>query len=241
MRALHTLSVGLVAVAVAALALLVLREPAPVNAAANDSIEGKVVLEGKVPARNALDMSSDPVCAAKNKGATDETVVVGKAGALKDVHVSIESGQAGEHEAPNTPVVIEQVGCIYRPRISGAMRGQEVQIVNGDKTLHNVHAYRAKRTAFNRAQPSGAKPIAFKKLGKAGTVFTLKCDVHTWMAAYVPITDHPFFDVTGADGSFSIKDVPRGKSYTLEAWHPKYGLKSMKVKSGDANVKIAFP
>jgi len=35
-----------------------------------------------------------------------------------------------------------------------------------------------------------------------------KCDVHGWMNAYVGVLDHPFYAVTGADGSFSLKGCP---------------------------------
>jgi plastocyanin len=214
---------------------------APVGAGGSDTIEGVVKLDGTAPARAVIDMSSDPSCS-KTK-IKDETVIVGKGGGLADVHVRIKSGEVGAHKAPATPVVIDQVGCMYRPRVSGAMEGQQVQIVNADPTMHNVHAYKGEkqRTAFNRAQPANAKPIMEKRLGKPGTTFTLKCDVHKWMAAFVPITDHPFFDVTSDSGAFSIAGVPTGKSYTLEAWHPKYGLKTQTVKPGDKSVSIQFP
>jgi hypothetical protein len=40
------------------------------------------------------------------------------------------------------------------------------------------------------------------------------------MFAYVGVFDHPYFAVTGKDGSFTIKGVPPGK-YVLEAYHVK--------------------
>ena len=49
-----------------------------------------------------------------------------------------------------------------------------------------------------------------------------KCDVHPWMTGYVAVTDHPFFAVTGDDGSFTIPNVPAG-TYTIEAWHERFG------------------
>ncbi len=234
MRAVPYILVGLF------VGLLPLLRSAPVGAGGSGAIEGVVKLTGDPPKRAVINMGSDSAC---SKGSKDESVIVGAGGGLKDVHVRIKSGEVGTHKAPTKPVVIEQVGCMYRPRMSGAIKGQEVHIVNGDSTMHNVHAYKGvkQRTAFNRAQPANAKPIMTKKLGKAGTTFTLKCDVHKWMAAFVPITDHPFFDVTSDDGAFSIKGVPTGKSYTLEAWHPVYGLKTQTVKAGDSNVELVFP
>ena len=37
-----------------------------------------------------------------------------------------------------------------------------------------------------------------------------KCDVHGWMNAYVGVLDHPYFAVTGADGTFELKGLPPG-------------------------------
>ena len=123
------------------------------------------------------------------------------------------------------------------------MVGQPVAIRNSDKTMHNVHAYIGKETWFNRSQPKGAPEIVERDTGEAGEVFELKCNVHAWMHSYIPIADHPYFDVSGTDGGFSIKNVPAG-SYTLEAWHPKFGLKSTKVtvgSSGGTKASFVFP
>lgn len=44
----------------------------------------------------------------------------------------------------------------------------------------------------------------------------LTCSVHPWMTAYAGVLDHPFYAVTGPDGRFEIKNLPKGK-YVLEA------------------------
>lgn len=62
-----------------------------------------------------------------------------------------------------------------------------------------------------------------------------KCDVHPWMFAYVSVFDHPYFAVSGKDGSFTIKNVPAGK-YTLEATHRKGGTVSKEIEVKDGNV-----
>jgi hypothetical protein len=49
------------------------------------------------------------------------------------------------------------------------------------------------------------------------------------MGAYMGVFDHPFFAVTGDDGTFSLKKLPPGE-YTLEAWHETYGTQTTKVK-----------
>jgi hypothetical protein len=54
--------------------------------------------------------------------------------------------------------------------------------------------------------------------------------------------DHPYFAVTGSDGSFEIKNVPPG-SYTIAAWHEKLGTKDKTVAlspSGTASADFHF-
>ena len=62
---------------------------------------------------------------------------------------------------------------------------------------------------------------------------SFRCDVHGWMRAYANVVTHPFFDVTGADGSFEIKGLPPG-TYTIEAWHERLGTQTQQVTISDA-------
>jgi plastocyanin len=228
-RVFTLIPVGLVALAVA--------RPVGAQNKSSGAIAGKVSFKGTAPRRKPIAMTGD---CETHAGKLDEAVVVGGKGGLAGVHVRVQSGTAGTHAAPTTPVMIDQKECMYTPRVIGAMVGQEVWISNADPTLHNVHAYAGKKTLFNRPQPSGTKPIKHKKLGKAGDVFTLKCDVHKWMAAFVPITDHPFFAVTGDDGTFEISGLAKGTEITLEAWHPTLGLQTRTVKAGDRKITFEF-
>jgi hypothetical protein len=80
-----------------------------------------------------------------------------------------------------------------------------------------------------------------KKFDKPET-FRLKCEVHPWMSAYVGVFNSPFYAVTGDDGSFTLKGVPPGE-YTVEAWHERYGIRTVKVKverSGTATADFTY-
>jgi hypothetical protein len=56
----------------------------------------------------------------------------------------------------------------------------------------------------------------------------LKCDVHAWMNAWIGVVEHPYFAVTGGDGTFSLANLPAG-TYTLEAWHEAGGTQTATV------------
>ena len=59
------------------------------------------------------------------------------------------------------------------------------------------------------------------ELKRAGEV-RVDCDAHGWMEGWVYVVDNPYFAITGADGKFSIADVPPG-TYTLVAVQPFTG------------------
>lgn len=193
-------------------------------AGASGSVSGVIGFEGPAPKREKLQRASDPVCAKTE--AYDPTVTVSKDGkALANVMVRLVNAPAGG-VAPTGPVVVDQDGCMYLPRVQGAVEGQKITVRNGDPTLHNVHAFQGTRTLWNQAQPPKARNI--EKSVKDVDVVKLKCDVHPWMAGYVLIHKHPYFSVSDGEGKFEIKDVPPG-AYTVEAWHEKYGTKQAQV------------
>jgi hypothetical protein len=135
--------------------------------------------------------------------------------------------------------VVDQSACMYRPRVQGIQLGQPLQIKNSDMTLHNVHGYKGASTLFNQAEIPGMPPMT-KQLTSADEIVKLKCDVHPWMTAYVLVSSHPFFAVTGDDGSFKITGLPAG-SYTVEAWHERYGAKSAEIAvAADKPAETAF-
>jgi plastocyanin len=205
--------------------------PAPaVDPASVATVNGKVTLEGAPPPNQPIRMNADPVCLRENKGAqTQETFMVGDGGSLGNVFVFVQSGVNGTFQAPAAPVVLDQKGCRYHPHVFGIMVGQPMEIVNSDPTLHNIHATPKTNSEFNTAQPiQGMKTSHIFKDKEADTVVPFKCDVHGWMNAYVGVLDHPFFATTGADGTFSIKDLPAG-TYTLAAWHEKLGTQTQSI------------
>jgi plastocyanin len=222
----------------ASLSLIVLLTASTASTASGETITGTVTFKGKAPERPALDRKSDPVCARTAKLAEDVVVDGGK---LRDVLVRIKVGTAGTHTAPATPAVITQTECMYTPRVVGVMAGQKLEVRNGDPTFHNVRGTLGKQILWNLAHLSGGEPHVRSDLGKPGEIVALHCDVHPWMAAWAVVSDHPYFTVTGADGSFTLDGVPAGK-YTLEAWHPTLGLRTAKVtvKKGKKAAKATF-
>ena len=75
------------------------------------------------------------------------------------------------------------------------------------------------------------------------TVIQLRTEGMTWMKSYAQVFDHPYFAVTGKDGSFSIKNVPDG-TYKAVAWQERFNKRtlsqSVTVKGGKATLNFTL-
>ena len=200
------------------------------------TITGTVKLIGTPPEMAMTKRQADPYCA--KTPMKEEEVIVGAGGGLKNVVVRITKGLSGRYDPPTAPAMVDQSACMYRPRVQGIVVGQPVHIRNSDMTLHNVHGYKGASTLFNQAEIPGQPPM-IKLFPDADQMVKLKCDVHPWMTGWVLVSSHPFFAVTGDDGTFKISGVPAG-SYTVEAWHERYGTKTAELTVTDKPAETAF-
>jgi hypothetical protein len=66
-----------------------------------------------------------------------------------------------------------------------------------------------------------------RPLRKAGIV-RVECDAHGWMLGWIYVADHPYYGLTGHDGTFTITDIPPG-AYTLVVWQEYTGLTEIPV------------
>ena len=195
--------------------------------------------EGTAPVAETIKPDADPKCKLMHpQGIDPEQVVVNSNNTLKNVFVYAKEGVTGKFEAPKEAVKFDQQGCTYHPKVFGVQVGQPVEIVNSDDTLHNVHALPTQSQGFNLGMP--IKGMKLKKtFTKPEVMVKIKCEVHPWMGAYAGVVEHPFFGVTGEDGSTQIKDLPAGE-YTFEAWHEKYGVQTQKVTVTGQDQEISF-
>ena len=187
------------------------------------TIEGVVVFRGDVQTRKIIPTKDVEVCGMPR----DEPLM--RVGANQAVEsavvylVEVASGKAWP-AAGKTPE-LDNVKCRFEPEVQVIAAGP-LDVVNTDPVLHNTHGYYGKRTAFNLALPNKGQRIPVE-LPRAGTV-RIDCDAHGWMEGWIYVVDNPYYAVTGADGKFSITDVPPG-DYKLVAVQPFTGPMEMPV------------
>lgn len=173
----------------------------------------------------------------------DDSLVLGAGKSIRYAVVSLEGvtrGKAVERDAVN---VLDNHRCRFVPHILTASVGQWLLITNSDPILHNADAVflEDRGTLFNVALPPNKQ--VRQPLAKTGRI-RVTCEVrHTWMEAYVVVTEHPYITVTDAEGAYEIRDVPPGK-YTLNVWHEKLGSLERPItlsKDGRAVEDFVFP
>jgi len=214
------------------------------------AVSGKVVHTGPAPVLEKLGVETNPECSAHYQGQTafQENVVVGPEGGLGNVFVYVKSGldPKWKFPTPKTEVKIANEKCVYVPRISGAMHGQDVKFVNEDSFQHNVHTFVVKGKGKDINQSIYAKGQSFVQTFDSPQVMVeLKCDLHSWMKGYLGVLPHPYFCVTGKDGAWTFpRKLPEG-TYVIVAWQEKYGEKeiTVTVKKGETVTvpEISFP
>lgn len=226
----HTFAVRASVAIVGMVALLAMR---PVLAAYEvvtvtngGTIDGVVTLSGAAPA-------PVPIKVTKNQDYCGQTIpnpayTVDGSGGLANVIVYLKDVTKGK-AAPAEPLALVNEHCMFSPRAQGAMVGGQIKISSDDPVLHNTHPQNAatNATIYNIALPFKGFSVTKPLPGSPGLI-KIKCDAHEWMHAWIMELDHPYYATTGADGHFTIKDVPQG-NYTLVAWHEVAGEKSEPV------------
>jgi len=213
------------------------------------TVTGIVKFSGPKPARKALTgLTGNAYCNEHCKGQAplEEKWIFGKNGdddTFANVLVYVSKGLEGKKFAPpKEPAILDQSGCVYAPHVVGVMVGQTLQVRNSDSTLHNVMANLRTNKAFNEGM--GFKGSTIEKVFQNPEFKAdFRCFMHPWMVAYVHVMDHPYFAVTGLDGTFTLRGLPPGE-YEIATLHESSRFEAsprvtVKVGAGETQ-KIGF-
>lgn len=213
--------------------------PAPVRGASTGTVSGTVKVEGTMAPRPPLPVfKNQEVC---GQGVLDDRLVTGPGGGLRYAVVTVEGVQGGKKAERDLTIVLDNRSCRFDPHVQVAEVGQWLEIRNSDPLLHNADARMGAETLFNVALPPGRQ--VRKPLARAGTI-ALTCDVrHTWMSAFVVVSESPYHTVTDAYGAYEIRDLPPG-TYRLRVWHEELGSVERPLTitaDAAATVDVAYP
>ena len=167
----------------------------------------------------------------------DEAIIVDAQGRLANA-VVILTGVKGQHAAG--PMVMNE-NCRFAPRVQLIAPKANLKTSSKDPVLHTTNAQLENgRTLFNVALPRPGLTIT-RAISSSGNV-RLSCNTHPWMRGWMVATSEAAA-VSGADGRFTIDNVPPG-SYELRVWHEalKGAPQKVMVTSGkvtEVNVRLA--
>ncbi|HYE91346.1 MAG TPA: hypothetical protein VEA38_10015 [Terriglobales bacterium] len=205
--------------------------PRPVDAQGGGTVEVEVKYNGAAQVETIKVNKDTEQC---GKEAKLEKVVVGGNKGLANAVASI-AGAKGQPTAKKA--AIDQKGCKFVPHVIATTPG-EVDILNSDGILHNIHTYSTANPSINKAQPKFKKTMT-EKFEKPEFI-KVTCDVHSWMLGWIAVMPHPYFGVTNESGIAKIENAPAGKQ-TVEVWHETLGkaTKEVDVKPG-ATTKVTI-
>ena len=181
-------------------------------------ISGIVSFAGTPPVPAKIEPTTDAAICGQQDLVDESLIVTGDGRGIRDVVVVLEGSKGPK---PKQPPVIDNKRCRYDPHVVVVPAGVELIIKNSDRFLHTTQAKdKSGATAFNVALPS--KDQEQKKSFKKPGIYSLHCDVHTWMKGTAYVTGGELATVTDAAGRFALEDVPAG-SYKLKLWHESMG------------------
>lgn len=114
----------------------------------------------------------------------------------------------------------------FDPQVAAVTTGSTIDFPNADPYFHNVFSLSSAAT-FNLGRYRAGESRA-RQFTKPGIVKVF-CEIHAQMNASIVVLDHPWFVIPGADGTFTIPDVPAGER-TLVAWHERIGEKRERLR-----------
>jgi plastocyanin len=203
--------------------------PAEAPSGPTGRIRGVVTLVGTAPAPRAEAVFQNHDVCGQTVAVT--RLAVGRGNGIRHAFVYLDGVKVQGKPVPRASTQVEQKGCEYGPHATTIMPGTDLEIVNDDPILHNVHARTSTPdgplTVFNIAQPvRGQRTKIDAPLDKPGVV-SLTCEAgHPWMTAHILVAAHPYVATTNDAGEFVIDRVPAG-TYPIRMWHEGVRLKQI--------------
>lgn len=117
----------------------------------------------------------------------------------------------------NTTIALEKRQ--FSPRVRVIVEGSRIEFPNQDPWNHNVFS---KTNGGFDTGVYGRGKTKDQKFDQAG-VYSLYCNVHPRMTAFVIALKTPYFTQAGADGRFTLENIPAGQ-YRLNVWHDRTAL-----------------
>ena len=185
------------------------------------TLKGRFTFAGAAPQPKPLVVDKDTeVCSMGGMKLLDRSLLVDASSkGLANVVVFARKTSRVKNAAGETPLVFDQKNCEFLSPVFAARVGQPVDVRNSDPIGHNTNIA---GSSFNQLIPAG-QGTAYKPDAETGMPTMVTCNIHPWMKAYAVFRKDGYVAVSGADGSFTIPDLPAGETIEFQVWHERSG------------------
>ena len=120
---------------------------------------------------------------------------------------------------------LENDNCSWNPMVQGVVTGGTLNVANWDPLAERAFAIDIVTGDTVAVAPftDEGQVIPYDRMLRTPGVYEFSAESRPMSHAWVAVFDHPYFAVTGVDGSFSIDGVPPGVHH-IRAWHPLLGI-----------------
>lgn len=197
------------------------------------TISGSVKFVGQVPTLPEIKLNYDSVpCQAKS--VPDESLVVGPQRGIRYVVLTLE-GSSSTRGGPTIRKAIHYLNCErcrFAPHVLAMSVGDSLVIRDYDSVYHSLLAMvpGGKTLANWSVNPAGMTTGSLRPtfVPKRPGIVGILCTLHGWMAAYVVVTDTPYYAVTNERGHYEISGIPPGR-YVLKVWTERLGQQERNI------------
>ena len=135
---------------------------------------------------------------------------------------------------PVMSVVMDNHDMAFVPFLAVVPVGGTVTFGNTDPFVHNAFSPDGERWDVGAIPTHGSVPKTFATPG----VYSVLCNLHKNMLAYIVVTPSSFFAKSDADGHYTL-NVPPG-TYKVTAWAPRQKPKTLPITVADSEVTLNF-
>lgn len=168
-----------------------------------------------------------------DKGNITGTVTVTPPNLGKHVVVYLKDGP--KDAAKVVDASVDQKSMQFVPFFTVIAQGAKVTFLNNDPFPHNVFSPDGEKFDIGTAPQGQARHKVFDKTGP----YTMLCNLHPNMLAYVFVSPSTFYAKADAQGKFTFAGVPNG-TYTVAAWAPRLAEQTQSVTVAGADVSVAI-
>lgn len=182
------------------------------------TLKMRFVYDGAPPIVDNIDPNKDQAFCGLHDIPNEKLIVNPENKGIQNVIVHVYTRSSGDDLPETAPAnathELANDQCRFEPHIVIARTGDKLKITNPDTVGHNANLNFIKNTQQNLMIPAGQEKVVDLESEEPAPI-PVECNIHPWMRAYVVVLEHPFADVSDADGNIEIKGLPAGKEITF--------------------------